>query len=50
MYISLWGIVLSFFIALNILNKKKEGICSDIDYGLAFLAHLSAITIKVKGM
>jgi hypothetical protein len=45
MYISLWGIMLSFFVALNILNKKG-GICSDIDYGLAFLDHLSAITIK----
>jgi hypothetical protein len=45
MYISLWGIMLSFFVALNILNKKG-GIFSDIDYGLAFLDHLSAITIK----
>jgi hypothetical protein len=25
---------------------KKEGICSDIDYGLAFLDQLSAIMIK----
>ena len=37
--------MLSFFKALNILNKKKE-ICSDIEYNLTILAHPSEITIK----